>query len=338
MKPLALGLAMLGLTAAPWAAAASTGPQLATSPAVDCLTPAEPQRGTPEFPFTPLKNREAGQVAIELEFTAASRAPEVRVLAQEGDAEFLKSVKAHVAKFRVPCMQEGDGPVRLRQTYVFTHKDDQREVFWTRPADRADDLRSQQLACMAATDGSTKPDYPDWARRGEVEGNILARLLFTAPDQAPQVTLYAATRALRDLAKTVEAWASKLRMPCLTGPPVGVTQGFRFRLEGNAAFGFRDLGFLQFLRMSKGLEKQNVRFDTNGMACPFDVELYYRQPYMRSAVGQIGGYAPERQVLLDWLATLTLDLNERQLAAVSGDSVRFTIPCIKIDLKPKETS
>ena len=42
-----------------------------------------------------------------------------------------------------------------------------------------------------------------------------------------------------------------------------------------------------------------------------------------------------RQPFLHWLSTLTLKLKQDQLAKVIGDTAKFTVPCIKLEVKPE---
>ena len=83
----------------------------------------------------------------------------------------------------------------------------------------------------------------------------------------------------------------------------------------------------------KDLDQQDVRCDTSTMGCPFEVALSYRQPFDPSLVGQPEQVLPVRQPLLDWLSTLTLKLDQDQLSSVIGDTAKFTVPCIKLELK-----
>jgi hypothetical protein len=309
--------------------------QLAPSRVVECLTPPVAQRGEPEYPFAPWKRREGGRVLIEMSFSGADLAPEVKVIESQGDVELVKAVKAHVARFRTPCAEAADLPVRLRQDYVFTP--DTRQVEWTTPADAAEPARHRVLRCLAAKDGSKHPEYPDWARRDNLQGNLLARLRFTSPELPPQVTLHAASRGMNYLAEdAVLPWTQKLRLPCMEGAAVDAIYTFKFRIEGEKPFGFKQLGFMQFLRGAKNLEQPGAVFDTQTLGCPFDVALFYRQPYFPNKVGEVGEPMPARRPLLDWLSTLELKLKPTQQDAVLGDTVTLTVPCVKIDLTPKE--
>lgn len=327
------GMGLLG-AAVPPAQAQAPDVQLAPSRVVACLTPPVARRGEPEYPFAPWKRGEGGRVLVELVFAGPDLAPEVAVIESQGDDALVQAVKAHVATFRTPCAEAADLPVRLRQDYVFTS--DKRKVSWTAPADAADPARRRVLKCMAAKDGSKGPEYPPWARRNEAQGSVLAKLRFTAPDQPPEVSTYAASRAMKQMAQdAVMPWAARLRLPCMEGAAVESVVTFVFRLD-NAAFGFRNIGFLQFLRMAKNLEQPGAAFDTPSMGCPFDVRLQYLQPFFPNRVGQVGEAAAPRQPLLDWLSTLELELGLGQQDAVLGDTVTLTVPCIKIDFNPKE--
>lgn len=307
--------------------------QLAPSAAVACMTPPAAQRGEPEYPFDPWKRGEGGRVLVELIFTGRDIAPEVKVLAKTGDWRLVETVETHVATFRVPCLQYADIPLRLRQDYVF--EPDQRKVSWTAPVDTADTGRREQLRCMAPYDGSKGPEYPMRALREGVVGNVLARLQFTAPDQPPTVTSYGGKLAMKRLAANSESYAAKLRLPCMVRP-VEVVMTFKYRLEGDRPFGFKNITFMQWLGTLKGINEMRASFDTNGMGCPFDVKLHYRQPHFPNLVGQADAPDARRQALLEWLSTHVLDLRPEQFDSVFGDEATFTVPCIKIDLKPKE--
>lgn len=330
-----LGIALLA-TLMPAVRAQSPDVQLAPSRVVGCMTPPVAQRGEPEYPFAPWKRREGGRVLVELTFAGADLEPEVKVLDSQGDEAMVSAVKAHVARFRTPCAEAAELPVRLRQDYVFTP--DKRKVAWTIPADAADPARRRVLKCLVPPEGSRATDYPLWARRQQVQGNVLARMRFTAPDRPPEVSVYAASRGMKRMAElTIRPWVEQWRLPCIEGAAVETLVTFVFRLDKDV-FGFKSMSFLQFLRMAKNLEQPGAAFDTRTMGCPFDVRLNYLQPHFPNSVGQVGEPEPQpaRQALLDWLSTLELNLAVNQQDAVLGDAVTLTVPCAKIDLNPKE--
>lgn len=308
--------------------------QLAPSRLVDCLTPPAAQRGQPAYPADMDKSGEGGRVLLELVFTGADRAPEVDLFEPQVENGLVQAVKAHVAAFRIPCAEAADLPVRLRQEYLFQAGS---PVLWTTPTDEAAASRARVLKCMAANDGSKHPEYPIWARRVEAQGRVLAKLRFTGPDLPPEVTVHASSRAVQGLAEdAVLPWAAKLRLPCIEGAAIETFIRFVFRMEDGKAFGFRDTSFYAFLRSARNREQPGAVFDTHTMACPFDLTLIYRQPYFPNQVGERDAAQASRRPLLEWLSTLVLDLKPGQQDAVTGDTATFTVPCIKIDLTPKE--
>lgn len=340
-RPRRLAVTVLGaIWLAVWslsARAQAPDVQLAPSAAIDCMTPAPAQRGTPAYPEGMLEHGEGARVLVELVFDRPDRKPEVEVLESQGRGEFVTAVKDHVTRFRIPCAAAADLPVRLRQEYLF--RPDGRKVLWTTPNDLGDAARRRVLECMAAKDGSKNPGYPIWARRAGAQGRVLAKLRFTGPDLPPEVSVHAASRAVRLLAKqTVQPWAEGLRLPCMEGFAVESFIEFVFMLEGEPPYGFRNTDFVSFLRMAKNLEQPGAVFDTQTMGCPFDVALDYRQPYYPNRVGEREAAQPSRRLLLEWLSTLVLDLKPGEQDAVAGDTANFTVPCIKIDFTPKEKS
>ena len=307
---------------------------LEPSAAVRCLTPVPAQRGEPEYPFGAFKRGDKGRVKVELEFTSTDKRPAVKVLESEGDDNFIDAVKAHVREFRVPCMSAAEVPVRLVQEFVF--QPDASRVSWTPLSDSADGGRRELLKCVRHVSGSKAPPYPFDARRRGVQGNVLTRLRFDSADSAPQAQVFARPVA-QALADVVEEWAKGYRMPCHAGAPVEGVWSYQFRFEGDA-FGFKPLTLLQLMKHVRGIDRQTLQLDTSTMACPFDLRLSYRQPSMPNAVGEVAVGNPSRRALLEWLSHIELDLPRQALDSVFGDTAFLFVPCMKIDLKPKEKS
>lgn len=92
----------------------------------------------------------------------------------------------------------------------------------------------------------------------------------------------------------------------------------------------------QWLPVVKGLSRTGLVLDTTRMSCPFDLRLHYRQPAMPNVVGEVGSHDPARRALIDWLAGTEIEAPARTLNSIFGDSTTIQVPCIKIDLKPKE--
>jgi hypothetical protein len=308
---------------------------LLPSAALSCLAPAAEVRGVPEYPFTPWKAGKGGSVKVELVFTTPTGRPEVLVQAHEGPDELLDAVREHVRAFRVPCLSAIDAPARLVFNFVFK-PDDDRRVVWSRSADADETARRQMLACMRHPSGAKGPSYPRRALSSDVQGRVLIRLRFTAPDQPPQVETFARPSA-KWLSSASQHWVSDMRMPCHTGGPIDATLTFVY-LIGGAQYGFKPLDLLQLLRLTRGINAATLKIDTTRMGCPFDLRLDYRQPLLPNRVGEAEPVNPERQPLIDWMKTVELQLSERDLDAVFADTTTVTVPCLKLDLKPKEKS
>lgn len=318
---------------------------LEPSAAVACMTPAEGERGVPEYPFIAYKDGRKGRVKVVLSFTSPDTRPAVEITEQEGDDSFADAVKAHVRQLRVPCHDGGARPVQLVFEFVF--RPDDREVFGSGPTDADATARQAQLACMVHESGQKSPGYPDRALRSGVQGRVVVRLRFEAPDQAPIAEVITradaqsgtrSRRAAEMLSGPLESWVKGYRLPCLQGRPVTTTVVFVYRFEGDA-YGFKPgLGLMDLLPTVRNIKLQRLDFDFNRMACPFDVAMTYYQPHRPNQVEEVGSRDPARRPFLDWLRQSQLNLPESSLDSVFGDTARFTVPCLKIKLQPQEPS
>ena len=294
---------------------------LEPSAAVDCLSPAAAERGAPEYPFIEFKDGTAGRVKVVLSFTSPSTRPAVKVLAQEGGSSFVDAVEAHVRSFRVPCHDGSERAVRLVFDFVF--RMDDRKVYPSPPVDADQAARQAQLACLVHESGHKAPEYPQAALRSELQGRVLTRLRFDAPDRSPVAEIftyptagagYRQQRAMALLSDQVKDWLAGYRLPCLQGEPITMSIIFVYRIEGSAS-GFKPgLSLMSLLPMVRGIRQQRLAFDTTSMACPFEVELTYRRPHLPNWVGEVGSTDPARQPLLDWLQQIELDLPASTLA------------------------
>jgi hypothetical protein len=326
---------MVWLAAGLWAPllVAAQGMVAEPSAAVHCLTPGLAERGAPEYPFQAFKLEQRGRVKVMLIFRSPEDAPEMDVLEREGDRMFIHAVREHVKAFRVPCLAQGDAPARLQFEYVF--RPDDRKVVQSEPLDPRAQERQDLAKCVRHLSGASAPDYPGSAARAEIQGRVRTRLRFFAPDQPPEIESF--SRPAHDqLRAHVADWSRGLRMPCYQGEPVVVGRWYNFRMEGDT-YGFKPgLTFKDLLPTIKGIREQKVAFDTRQMACPFDVELLYQQPDTGNFVGQVGNADASRRQFLQWLAAMQLDLPSQVLDSIYGDTVRFTVPCIQLNLQPKE--
>jgi len=333
MASRACGLAFALLMAAGLAPAWAQQIEAPVSAASRCLTVREGAADAPEYPFDAFKRGVRGAVQVLLEFDAADAPPKLTVQESLGEPDFVDAVRKHARDLRVPCLKPGEGPARLIRDYVF--RPDDRKVHWFSAVDADAEAQRRAWRCIRHAGGATKPEYSRAARQAELQGRVVAELRFDSADKPPQFVAHARPGA-RELARSVERWLSDLRMPCHAGGVVKSDWTFEYLLEGQGAYGFRDLPFTTLVGNTVGIDRQRLQFDTTQMACPFEVDLQFRQPHLRNRVGEVGERHAERRPLLEWMETIDLRLNRNQLDSVYGDRTRITVPCIRIDLKPKE--
>jgi hypothetical protein len=280
-----------------------------------------------------LKSGTPGRVKASATFSGNDwlPGPTIRIDLLEGDDAFEESVKTFLRKLRVPCLQR-DTQATLVFDFVFNPKTS--KVHWYDPVDADDVGREQLLKCVVHERGEKAPGYPPSALRSQTQGRVWASVRFVAPDKAPEVKLHHRPSASL-LAQSAERWLSGQRMPCLQGTPLDVEISFVFVLERDV-YGFKPLSLIQLMGNVKGIREQRVSFDTTSMGCPFDLKFTYRQPEASNRIGEVDERDPTRRPLMDWLAKAELDLRGAQLDSIYADTADVTVPCIKIDLKPKE--
>ena len=324
-----LGVWMTGLVAV--AAQASPLPDLvpAESPVTRCLQTVPGAPAEPAYPARELDMKFGGRVKVELKFAGPGEAPSIDVLDHDGERDFVRSVRAHAANLRVPCMAADARSVRLTQEYVF--KPDTRRVAWTLPEDPTDADRRRQLKCVAHQFPGSKPAYPPQALRAELAGRIVLKLAFLGPDLPPRITAYS-NRRNEPLVRSAQLWAEGLRMPCHEGQWVEALWTFVYRIESTAVSSLRDADLRTFLGAVKGIREAKASFDFNDMGCPFEVRMRYLRPHMPNEIGQLDPPRAERRPFLEWLSGLELDLPEHRAWEFMGDTMTIAVPCARLEL------
>lgn len=306
---------------------------VAVSDAARCLTVKPGAAELPVFPPMQLNRQQGGAVKVQLEFREPDTEPRVTVQQSTGDEAFVQAVREHARDLRVPCLAAGAAPARLVREYVFPA--DSRPALATRAEDATAPEHREALKCVKHSTGRKSPDYPADALRGGLQGRVVAELRFDAPDRPPVATVHARPSAAL-FADEVLAWVTRLRMPCHPGGSVKGDWVFTFMLEGQGAYGFTEVTFRSLLGSTKGIRQQTLAFDTTTMGCPFDVRFTFRRPFTHNQVSELGNSDPARRPLLEWLETVDLELPRKSLDSVYGDTALITVPCLRLNLKPKE--
>jgi hypothetical protein len=304
------------------------------SPALGCLSVADGAPREPEFPFDQYKAGQAGRVVAAVTLPGGLFGNRIEILLSEGDPAFVAATRSYLQALKAPCLKRGE-TATLKYDFVFQR--DRRQVVWSLPSDALEEAQKPLATCVRHEKAGSTPEYPQRARRDWIAGRVLGLLRFTSADGPPSVELLH-----RPSAKVFDAaildWAAGLRMPCHPGGTVTVSQTYNFRFEGDHAFGFKALTLTQLLASGKGMRKRELALDTTAMGCPFQLKLTYYQPLRRNDIGEVGQPNPERRPLLELLAGLELDLNEELNDSVYADTAEVDVPCVKINLKPKEKS
>jgi hypothetical protein len=303
------------------------------SEASRCLVVAPGAAPEPTFPPMARVAGRSATVKVLLRFAGPDQAPELTLVDAPADAaDFVEAVRVHARDLRVPCMTAGAPTAALQVEFAFLP--DNRPVTRGLPNDAAAAADQRMVDCIVHQRPGSQPHFPESARRGGVQGRLIARLTFESADGAPQVEVLhrPATRALRP---SVHAWAQGLRMPCLERARFVAAYTVIFVFAGEQPSGFGNVTFPALVSSARGIRDQALKFDTNTMGCPLEVRWQYRQPQMANAVGVIGQATAQHRPLLEWLENVELDLPTRALDAVWGDTVDLVVPCIVLDLQPK---
>lgn len=301
---------------------------LATSPSIACMTMTD-KNARVEYPEFLLTRKEGGVVPVELVFHAPNEAPKVKVTDDTAYYEMIRAVERYVVRFRMPCMEVGDPPVTIRQSYVF-QPNDGRKVMVSETLDAADEARHSQLACITHVNPGSIPDYPKFSRRNGEQGKFFVEMRFTASDTSPELKLLAASKSPL-LRASVEKYVEGYRMSCLKSEPLTVKQLIYFELSYAERYILKDSTLKTLIRSAREVP-QPAYFDFNTMGCPFDLRMKYFRPYSTNSVKELENSNPARAPLLNWLSMVTLKLREDDNIANLGNEFTVTIPCGKLNL------
>lgn len=316
---------------APAMEARAEGLRLEPPPSLAACLKAEP--GATPRPVYPADALKAGLMAVvraRLVFSGPDRPPEVAVEYNSSDPAFEQAVRDHVAAYRMPCVRADAPPFRATQVFNFVVKD----VYSGPLRDDGERRAPWSASCLDQSSRAVSAVYPRKSIQSGEQGNVLLRLKFVAPDAAPDVVvLYDGGSAA--LSAEAARVARSYRLPCLESgqPPVFAILPFSFRIDGDAYVRLKpDLALKELLRLVRGLQQERVRFDTNGMGCPFQLEFRPFRPYEANEVGDVGPAHPNRREFVEWLRTLQLDIGPKAARYVIGQTVTVNVPCAVLDL------
>lgn len=301
-----------------------------------CLTVPE-GRKTPDYP-SGVDVRSGAIVRVKLTFSNPDGAPAVEVVFNDGGPAYQAAVSDYVRGYRVPCLGASETLV-ASQEFQFLRQGTRARILSggahgsSRPAVLPAACLDQIMAVAAPVFDPNNglkggPDnWPDF-------GVVAVRLTFTDPAAPPGVEVLFDGGNQR-LARVVTENVSAYRLPCVKPDEGRIVLRRKFMFVGSDRPPLRlktELAFKDVLRLVKDLQSQRVRFDTTTMGCPFKLALAPYRPYAENDVDEVGTADPNRRELLEWLKTVSLDIEPRVMRTAIGEHSIVTVPCMVLDL------
>ncbi len=134
---------------------------------------------------------------------------------------------------------------------------------------------------------------------------------------------------------------SKYRLPCkkMGSPAVTAEHTSVFFVgDGPEPEKSQTLDLLNYLAMTKDAQQLKAYFDFETMACPFDLKVLHRRPFLHNTAIEVGEENINRRNFMEWLAKRELNLTERQSKAVFGSPITVHVPCAVLNLNPSSTA
>lgn len=275
---------------------------------------------------------DSGLVRVAMRFTAPDRQPDVEVLAMAGHPSMVTEAVDHARRHRLPCMDPARGPVQAVQTLTFSRHGDDQQVRWGTAAHEPDPESAALMRCLRTPDRGLH-NYPGVFMKDV--NNFIARMVFVAPDQPPEITLDYSGGSPRQ-AQEVKEYLSQYRLPCLPpgARPITTRQQISFQASGRRAALKASMALVDFLATIKDIRQQALDFNFDTMGCPFEVGWALGRPAVPNSVGQVGTPDRNRLEFLAWLSQLEMDLTPHGFDALLGSRTRLHVPCGALRQEP----
>ncbi|MBA4217977.1 MAG: hypothetical protein V3V71_10215 [Roseateles sp.] len=288
---------------------------------------------TPKYPDEALETRTSGFYRLELRFTDAKRAPEVKFLFSAGSEALRDAAEDYARKFRLPCLK-AEHTLALLQEIRFRAVSDG-DVSAAAPLNLPEAVDRRLDACLRTPPDSLRLNEPmqlQSFKRDLKNGNLVVALSFNAPDKPPEIrVLYdSLNRRHRD---DVLSYVEEYRVPCMqAGQRYTMQQTFRVGFDNNRRFAFKDVGIVKFLGMVKNVDARPVHFELDTMGCPFRLSFVLGRPAVRNGVYENGTPNPNRLAFMAWLEELELALTKEQFENLLDAELLIDVPCGTIKL------
>lgn len=168
---------------------------------------------------------------------------------------------------------------------------------------------------------------------GQRSGLLIAQMTFHSPTDAPEVQMVFDGGDQR-LADLVRRAVQDYRLDCVEpGKPIKAFQEFNFVVvHDDHARLKRHLQLVDLIRLTPPAKLARVKFDTQQMRCPFDIQFAPYRPWMPNRVAEVGEPEASRRPLLQWIASLELDIPLATMRTAIGQVSIVQVPCTVIDL------
>lgn len=303
------------------------------SQALQCL---QRRAKPPQYPEADLQQRRSstGFMRVKLDFVGPDKPPKVEVLANTASERIQDEVLDYIASYRLPCMKPEFGAITAVQEFIF----DALATPEGKPL-RLTEESAGKSACLVMPRRAPEPPSRS-LDRGSV--NVIIQARFAGDGQQPPMVRIIHSDASRAVEQMVTDYLAEYRMPCRQNGdrPYAFEQQFMLNFDGAARVTFKEkqMPLGRFLASVKAIQEQQVYFDLNSMACPFQLDWSFMQPVAPNRVHQVGKPDLNRVEFMAWLETLDLNLPARQAKSLIGDRLVIDVPCGVLDLKKKTSS
>lgn len=303
---------------------------------IACLTKGQDEL---QYPEQYQQLREGGFVRFKLVFRRADQAPELEVLARSMRQDLLEDVRVYLKQYRLPCLPAGESVVAVQEVRFSAVPST--PILWGGLLDVPEAVPQAVNDCLRTPANPIKVDWNyrvDGRRALKNHENLVVELRFDAADSPPKVkVLYdSAPAAFR---KAVLSYVDEYRWPCFVegGRPMEFEQQFHLANTSDKKLVLKDLRLLDLLGVTKDIDKAQVYFDFNTMACPFDLVLGVGMPAFPNSVSEVGERNLNRIGFLKWLKGLSLNLMPDDFEQLLGQKTVVTVPCGVLSLGQSES-
>lgn len=295
---------------------------------LSCLTkPGKP----PRYPTRDKLDHANGAMRVQLKFSKPDEAPAVEVLFNSAREDMQDQVFDYLRAYRLPCLTPQDGTVSAVQEFNFSNSD--LDATPLPPEPRKD---SPPFCLVMPRKDMSGFGLGFLGNLQEAE-HVVAVSTFNGDGSQPPEVKIIHSSGMGRFEDAVRERLAEYRMPCRTGRegPQSFQQQFSMTPNNVKRYGFArsNLGLVEFLRMTRDVDKLRAHYDFDTMACPFKVHyVFYGGGAVPNEAHVAGKRDPNKLPFLRWLSGLALNVTARQANGLFGSPLQINVPCGTLDL------